>query len=134
MTRTASELRRGLSTDNLRVAALAAAGLGGGALVATAGGAAPDVLGHGAIAQALATAAALFVAITALHAAAHAYFGWRFERGLRAAAAGEHRRAARLLGPVSRPGMDHYDLDGAARRALLSARGSLAAPRPPASR
>src|SRR6266545_100602 len=47
-------------------------------------------------------------------------FGWRFDRGLRAATAGEHRHAVRLLAPVERPGMSHYDPDGSARRALAA--------------
>jgi hypothetical protein len=126
MARAARELRRGLSADNLRFGALAAAALGVVALLATRSGAAPDVLGRGALVQALVAAGALFVTLTVMHTAAHTYFGWRFERGLRAAGAGEHRRAVQLLGPVERPGMGHYDLDGAARRALQASRAALA--------
>jgi hypothetical protein len=126
MARAARELRRGLSADNLRVGAFGAAALGVVALLATHSGVAPDVLGHGALVQALVAAGALFVTLTVMHTAAHTYFGWRFERGLRAAGAGEHRRAIRLLGPVERPGMSHYDLDGAARRALAESRAALA--------
>jgi hypothetical protein len=83
------------------------------------------VLGLGAVAQALGAALALFVTITGIHTAAHTYFGWRFDRGLRAATAGEHRRAVRLLAPVERQGMSHYDPDGSARRALSASRASL---------
>ena len=130
MTRTVSELRRGLSAGNLRTGALAALALGLGLGPATATHIVPDLLGHGALAQSLAGAAVLFALLTALHTAAHTYVGWRFERGVRAASAGDHRRAIRLLSPVGRAGMDHYDPDHTAREALAAARRALAAPRP----
>jgi len=82
MPRATSELRRGLNAHNLRVGALSATALGVVMLAATVTGTVPDVLGLGAVAQALGTALALFVTITGIHTAAHTYFGWRFDRGL----------------------------------------------------
>jgi hypothetical protein len=125
MPRATSELRRGLNAYNLRVGALSATALGVAMLAATVTGTVPDVLGLGAVAQALGAALALFVMMTGIHTAAHTYFGWRFDRGLRAATAGEHRRAVRLLAPVERQGMSHYDPDGSARRALGASRAAL---------
>ena len=57
-----------------------------------------------------------------MHTATHTYFGWRFARGIRAAGAGQHTRAARLLAPVERPGMRHYDPGGDAQTMLDRAR------------
>jgi hypothetical protein len=65
------------------------------------------------------------VIITGMHTATHTYFGWRFARGIRAAGAGEHARAARLLAPVERPGMTHYDPGGYAQKMLARARAAL---------
>jgi hypothetical protein len=121
----ASEFRRGFDAYNLMVGALAATALGAATLVATATGAAPDIIGRGAPLQALAAALILFATITALHTAAHTYFGWRFSRGIQAAESGDHERALRLLRPVARPGMTHYDPDGHATDALASSRALL---------
>lgn len=121
----ASELRRGLNTYNLMVGAVAAIALGAITLVATRAGVAPDLFLLGAGTQALAAALGLFVIITGMHTATHAYFGWRFARGIRAAAAGQHARAARLLAPVERAGMRHYDPDGHARTTLDASRTAL---------
>jgi hypothetical protein len=121
----ASEFRRGLDAYNLMVGALSSTALGAATLFATAAGLAPDIVGHGAAPQALAVALTLFVTITALHTAAHTYFGWRFARGIRAAAAGHHPRAVRLLKPVERPGMTHYDPDSHARHTLAASRAAL---------
>jgi hypothetical protein len=123
----ASELRRGLKTYNLMVGAVAALGLGLATLVATRAGIAPDLFLLGAGRQALAAALGLFVIITGMHTATHTYFGWRFARGIRAAGAGEHARAARLLAPVERPGMSHYDPGGHARKMLDASRSALGA-------
>jgi hypothetical protein len=120
-----SELRRSLNAYNLRVGGLSAAATGVATLLATLTGTIPDVFGLGSVAQALGAALALFVMITGMHTAAHTYFGWRFDRGLHAATAGEHRHAVRLLAPVERPGMSHYDPDGSARRALGASRAAL---------
>jgi hypothetical protein len=121
----ASEFRRGLDRHNLMVGALSSTALGAATLLATAADLVPDIVGHGAAPQALAVALALFVTITALHTAAHTYFGWRFARGIRATAAGHHPRAVRLLRPVERPGMTHYDPDSHARQALAASRAAL---------
>jgi hypothetical protein len=120
-----SEFRRGLNPYNLMVGAVSALALGAATLVATLAGVAPDVFLLGAWRQALAAALGLFVIITGMHTATHTYFGWRFARGIRAAGAGEHARAARLLAPVERPGMSHYDPGGYAQKTLQEARASL---------
>jgi hypothetical protein len=119
-----SEFRRGLERYNLMVGALAGLGLGLATLLATQAGLVPDLLVLGAWRQAVAAAVGLFVIITAMHTATHTYFGWRFARGIRAADAGEHVRAARLLAPVARPGMSHYDPSGYARRMLEQTRAT----------
>ena len=118
----ASEFRRGLNPYNLMVGALSALAAGLGALLATRFGGAPDVLGYGALFQAIVVVVALFVVITGLHTATHTYFGWRFARGIHAAEAGDHARAARLLAPVERRGMTHYDPGGHAQRTLKTSR------------
>ena len=123
----ASEFRRGLNPYNLMVGALAALAVAVATLLATALGAAPDLLGQGGPAQALVVGLMLFLVITGMHTATHTYFGWRFARGIRAAEAGDHGRAARLLAPVERRGMTHYDEGGHAQRTLARARAALAA-------
>ncbi|MFN7971592.1 MAG: hypothetical protein U0166_04470 [Acidobacteriota bacterium] len=100
------ELRRGFSTGNLATA------------IAVAVPVALAVVAFGTIATAVVSGVAAFVAITALHVALHAYFGWRFERGMAALHAGDAPRARRLLGIVAMRGIDHYDPDGAVRDAL----------------
>ena len=121
----ASELRRGLNSYNLMVGAVAAVALGVATLAATLAGVLPDLFLLGAGRQASAAALGLFVIITGMHTATHTYFGWRFARGIRAAGAGEHARAARLLAPVERPGMRHYDPGGYAQTMLHASRTAL---------
>jgi hypothetical protein len=104
-----SELRRGVNAFNLAVGAV---------LGAAAGVAVYALFGAGALA--VAVALGVFGFTTGLHTAAHAYYGWRFERGIRASREGDHARAVALLGAVARRGMDHYDEAGAARRALAA--------------
>ena len=122
-----SEFRRGLNPYNLMVGAVAAVALGAATLVTTRAGVIPDLFLLGAWKQALGAALGLFVIITGMHTATHTYFGWRFARGIRAAAAGEHARAARLLAPVERPGMTHYDPGGYAQKMLDASRATLGA-------
>ena len=122
-----SEFRRGLNPNNLMVGAVAAGALGASLLVATLAGALPDLVLLGAGRQALVAALGLFVIITGVHTATHTYFGWRFARGIRAATAGQHRSAARLLAPVERPGMSHYDPGGYAQKTLDASRAGLRA-------
>ena len=122
-----SEFRRGLNSYNLMVGAVAAVALGAATLVATRAGVVPDLFLTGAGTQALGSALGLFVIITGMHTATHTYFGWRFARGIRAAGAGEHARAARLLAPVERPGMSHYDPGGYAQKMLNASRAALGA-------
>ncbi|HTO10694.1 MAG TPA: hypothetical protein VMQ51_03920 [Candidatus Binatia bacterium] len=121
----ASEFRRGLNPYNLMVGALAALALGAVTLVATRAGVAPDLFLLGAGRQALGAALGLFVIITGMHTATHTYFGWRFARGIRAAGTGEHARATRLLAPVERPGMSHYDPGGHVQKTLEASRAAL---------
>ena len=113
------ELRRGFDRFNLGVGALTgiAAGAGAGS------GIAPLLAEPWT--QATVTALVVFSLITSLHVAVHGYFGWRFERGLRASRQGQHARAAALLAPAARKNLAHYDLGGHAARALLEARASL---------
>lgn len=122
-----SEFRRGLDPYNLMVGAVAALALGAAALVGSLAGIVPDLFLFGAGRQALGAALGLFVIITGMHTATHTYFGWRFARGIRAAGAGQHAQAARLLAPVERPGMGHYDPGGYAKRMLDSSRTALGA-------
>ena len=117
-----SEFRRGLDRYNLMVGAVAALALGAATLASTWVGVLPDLFLLGPGRQSLAAALGLFVIITGMHTATHTYFGWRFARGIRAAGAGEHARAARLLAPVERPGMSHYDPGGDAQRMLDASR------------
>ena len=121
----ATEFRRGVNGYNLTVGLIASLALGGAVLLATATGVGPDLLGRGAEPQAAVAALALFVVITAIHTAVHTYLGWRFDRGIRAATAGDYPRAVRLLIPVTRPGLDHYDPDGTARHTLESSRAEV---------
>jgi len=109
------------------VGAIAAVALGAATLGATRAGVLPDLFLLGAGRQALGAALGLFVIITGMHTATHTYFGWRFARGIRAAGAGQHAQAARLLAPVERPGMSHYDACGHARRMLDTSRTALSA-------
>lgn len=105
-----SELRRAFNAYNLGVAALAAVAVGG------------VFAGLGVPMLGLKCAAAAFVLITLLHAAMHAWFGWRLGRGLSALEQGDPARACALLALLDRPGMDHYDPEGHARTALAQAR------------
>src|SRR5689334_208196 len=120
-----SEFRRGLDRYNLMVGAVAALALGAATLAATWVGVLPDLFLLGPGRQSLAAALGLFVIITGMHTATHTYFGWRFARGIRAAGAGEHARAVRLLAPVERRGLSHYDPGGHAQRTLEAARTAL---------
>ncbi len=124
----ATEFRRGLNRYNLMVGLTASLALGVAVLLVTVTGVAPDLLGRGGGPQAAAAALALFVVITAIHTTVHTYLGWRFDRGIRAATAGDHPRAVRLLTPVTRPGLDHYDPDGTARHTLESSRTAIQQP------
>jgi hypothetical protein len=117
-----SELRRGFDAFNLSVGLATSLAIGAGALVLTSRGLLPVLLGRGALAQSLAVALASFLSITAFHAGLHAYFGWRLERGMRAAREGQAADAVRLLGVLDWKGMDHYDADGLARKALERSR------------
>lgn len=121
------ELRRGVNAYNLRIGALAGAGGGIALGAATATGAFPMVVPvadpHLAlVAQSAGAALATFVFATVLHTAVHAYFGWRFGRGIAASEEGRHAEAIALLSPVTLAGMDHYDPGGHASRALEASR------------
>jgi hypothetical protein len=124
MPRATSELRRVLNAYNLRVGALSATALGVVMLAATVTGTVPDVLGLGAVAQALGAALALFVTITGIHTAAHTYSAGDSIAAF-APPPPASTGALRLLAPVERQGMSHYDPDGSARRALCASRAAL---------
>lgn len=61
-----------------------------------------------------------FVLFTLFHAALHAFFAWKFERGEKAFEQGQYERAARYLAWFARGTNDHYDDSGEAHRALLA--------------
>ena len=120
-----SELKRGLNLYNLSVGFMTAVTVG-----ATSFFLIPDLSDRGRGVQSIVVALAVFLLITGIHTAAHAYFGWRFGRGVAASRAGDHRRAAALLASLDRRGMDHYDISSAARRALVRSRAALAGQEP----
>ena len=121
----ASEFRRSFSADNLTFGAVPSIAIGAVVALLTWLGTVPDVLEAGAIVQSVAVTALLFSMITAMHAALHTYFGWRFAHGIRASAAGDHRRAVRFLSPVEARGMSHYDPQSRAVSALRTSRAAL---------
>jgi hypothetical protein len=61
-----------------------------------------------------------FILLTLFHAALHAFFAWKFERGETAFERGDFERAAHHLGWFARGTNDHYDESGEAHRALLA--------------
>ena len=101
-----SELRRGLHPRNLLVALVV--GLIAMLFTWTAG------WGDSAWLAGL----LMFVLVTLFHAAAHAYIGWRIQRGIHLLRIGERERAMHLLAIVRRPGMEHYDPRGTVRQVL----------------
>jgi len=117
----AAEVRRGFNAYNLTVGAATALAAAIAVFVFL-----PDISGEGRVAQALTTGLVLFALITALHTGGHAYFGWRFGRGVRAARAGDHELAILLLRPLDRRGMDHYDPASIGRDALAMSRNAVA--------
>jgi len=117
-----SELRRGFNSYNLFVSALASIALGLVFLGLTAMGVVPGSSFPVAAAEALLLSLVLFVAIAAVHAMLHAYFGWRLGRGVSAFVAGDFDRAKRLLAILERRGIEHYDPGSGARAALQQLR------------
>lgn len=122
----ASEFRRGLNAFNLTVGTLTSLATGALVHVGMSTGWVPDLMGRGVLWQSVFAACVMMVLTTGLHTAAHSYFGWRFERGIRAHHAGEHEEAVRLLAAVEGREMDHYDPDGHALAALQGSRAELA--------
>lgn len=118
----ASEFRRGLNAFNLTVGTLTSLVTGALVHAGASAGWIPDLLGRGALVQTVAVALVMMFLTTGLHTAAHSYFGWRFERGIKAHHAGEHTAAIVLLAPVEGREMDHYDPDGHALAALQASR------------
>ena len=112
-----SELHRSFNRQNLITAALVTVSVTAPAAGLGAGGVLPDFSGLGWIIQALLAGVAAGLAITLLHAAMHAYFGWRFGRGVQAVNQGRDTQARRLLTPAASWAM-HYDPAGLARAAL----------------
>ncbi len=119
-------LRTGVSAFNVAVGGGVALVGGTATLVATRADLLPDLTGHDGWWESGGVALGLFTAITAFHTALHAYFGWRFGRGLAAHRAGDHARAARLLAPIARAGMEHYDEGGIGARTLTESRARCA--------
>jgi hypothetical protein len=117
-----SELRRSLSLYNLTVAGLVGAASGLFVYVLCATRMLPGSEAFDGEPLAIAVGILGFLSVASIHSAMHAYFGWRFGRGLRASLSGDTRLAARLLAPVERVGLDHYDPTGSARRALEACR------------
>lgn len=117
-----SELRRGVNAYNLGVALLAAILISSAEYVLSGAGLLPLLLSERPLVQALVVGSILFFVTTFLHIAAHAYFGWRFQRGVAALAAGNTTQALRLLAIVERPGIDHYDIQGSVRELVRDLR------------
>jgi hypothetical protein len=116
-----SELRRGVNAYNLSVAFGTSLVIAAIELALSRFGVVPLIVtSH--LGQALTIGISLFLIISMMHIAAHAYFGWRFERGVAALSSGSVTRAMQLLGIAERPGMDHYDEEGAVRRLLQKIR------------
>ena len=99
-------MRRGLHPRNLSV------GLGTAAVAAGA------AWSTGWESSAVLAGALMFLLVTLFHVAAHAYVGWRIQRGMSALAAGDRARARCMLSIVLKPGMEHYDPRGAVRLVL----------------
>lgn len=118
----ASEFRRGLNAFNLTVGSLTSLATAALLYLSATQGWVPDLTARGESFQAAAGGFLMMVLTTGLHTAAHSYFGWRFERGLRAHHNGEHEIAIKLLAPAESRGMDHYDPDGYALKALRRSR------------
>lgn len=115
-----AELRRGLGLYNLALALAVSVLLAFVAVMLRAAGAFESPFGFGVLSEALVIGLVSMVAITVLHVGMHAYAGWRLGRGLEALRRGEKERAERLLRIVRWRGMEHYDPQGHARRALAS--------------
>ncbi len=114
-----SELRRGFNAFNMGVGLVSAVALALLVYALTLNDIIPIVITRGGAAlQAYEAGLILFSIITALHVVMHAYFGWRFERGIAALKAGDKIGALRLLGIAEKPGMEHYDENGQVRAAL----------------
>ncbi len=113
-----SELRRGVNAFNLTVGFLTSITLGALAYFTV-----PPL--HSLTHSGLLALLVMFLT-TGLHTAGHAYFGWRFEKGIRAFQEGRFQEAVMLLGVVERKEMDHFDPDGVALRALQESRAMLA--------
>lgn len=114
------ELRRGVNAFNLSVGlatSLAAATLSYFQF--------PDLWALGPTLQAALVGILTMFLTTGLHTAGHAYFGWRFEQGVRAHSEGRFPDAVRLLAVVEKKEMDHFDPDGVALDALRSSRRAL---------
>ncbi|MGE0492461.1 MAG: hypothetical protein AB7S38_24820 [Vulcanimicrobiota bacterium] len=116
----ASEFKRGLNAFNLTVGGVTSVAVALGLYLA-----APDLLGLGQAGQATVGGLLTMLLTTGLHTAGHAYFGWRFERGIAAHQRGDHRAAVGLLAVVEKHEMDHFDPEGYALRALQSSRVAL---------
>ena len=125
-----TELRRGFSLYNLSVGLLAAVAIGGAHFALTSAGAFPLFVAERPFLESLLVTGGLFAAISLPHIAAHAYFGWRFERGIACFANGDFEKALRLLAIVERSGIEHYDLHGGVRALVRDLRDREGVPAP----
>ncbi|MBX7220567.1 MAG: hypothetical protein K1Y36_11520 [Blastocatellia bacterium] len=120
-----SELRRGVNAFNLAIGGAVGTGAGLVMFLLVRFWGADFPFGGSSWTWAGGTGCGVFIFTTGLHTAVHAYYGWRFEHGMRAAQQGKYQEAERLLRVVERPGMAHYDEAGLARQALLASRIAL---------
>jgi len=117
-----TELRRGVSAYNLGVGLLAAFVIGCTHFALTSAGAFPLFVAQRPLLESLLVTGGLFGAISLPHIGAHAYFGWRFQRGVAFFTDGDLEKSLRLLAIVERPGIEHYDAHGGVRELVRDLR------------
>ena len=117
-----------MSAYNLTVGLVAAVAIGCIHFALTSMRAFPLFLDRRPLLESLLVTVGLFCAISLPHIATHAYFGWRFQRGVASLANGDVERALRLLAIVDRPGIEHYDEHGTVRALVRELRARATAP------
>jgi len=125
-----TELRRGVSPYNLAVGLLAASVIGCTHFALTSVGAFPIFVAQRPLLESFLVTGGLFGAISLPHIGAHAYFGWRFQRGVAFFTNGDFEGALRLLAIVERPGIEHYDPQGGVRALVRDLRNREGVPAP----
>ena len=111
------ELRRGVNAFNLSVGLVTSLAVSLLSYFVM-----PDLFKIGILQQSVLLGVATMILTTGLHTAGHAYFGWRFEKGVSASQSGQHEQAVRLLSVVEKKEMDHFDPHGVALQALQKSR------------